>query len=472
MPLNDMVQNVATTQVRRELLRALRNRRREFDTPTMMHTLAVVKSRDARQQLEQDMRKLWGRWSLGSCLVTRDFEEVVIGGGLHAAIYCANRVAMGYPRPLVIEKADRLGGSFACSDGPAFYLNSRNRPGPLDLPGEGGGLNVMPGCPIQPSLLSQAEYQSNDDLALAIRMAFVDNAKVVLNAEVTGLCLGLEPDQILVEAKTSNDVTPTTKVSFAVRRVIDARGLGAPRATESDNVLGFAKFMKMQDDDYPLRGLKRVAVVGGGDSSKTAVESLLGIGPSSHLSVPELDFVECIDWYGRVLPRTCEAWKEQVRGRYRAIGSYLPQIDEPVRGRLNVIRDVVIPMQGMNCAYINERPYDLVILCTGARRRNIEGDFGEYLSTNGSYVTPDDDDEELPMAFGRRATRGSVWQIGPAADLPYSQAEGELPYARIAENLAAIFRLAGRTAALASVLDGNRITAPRKINRSKAFSAA
>src|SRR5207248_8155169 len=106
-------------------------------------------------------------------------REVVIGGGFHAAVYAATRVLSGYPKPLVLERNRRVGGTFAMTSRPTFYLNSRNRPGTAGLAGDqGASLNYLPGAPIPAANASIAEYQTNTDLAFAIRLVLAQFADV------------------------------------------------------------------------------------------------------------------------------------------------------------------------------------------------------------------------------------------------------------------------------------------------------
>jgi hypothetical protein len=41
------------------------------------------------------------------------------------------------------------------------------------------------------------------------------------------------------------------------------------------------------------------------------------------MAAAALDTVERIDWYAPNLPRSCEQWQQDIRGRYQAIGRYL-----------------------------------------------------------------------------------------------------------------------------------------------------
>jgi hypothetical protein len=99
-------------------------------------------------------------------------------------VYAAVRVLCGYPKPLVLERDERAGGTFAMTARPTFYLNSRNRGGGAGLAGDQkSSLNYLPGAPIQAANVSMMEYQTNTDMAFVIRLALAQFADVVTNAK-------------------------------------------------------------------------------------------------------------------------------------------------------------------------------------------------------------------------------------------------------------------------------------------------
>src|SRR5438270_12703532 len=118
---------------------------------------------------------------------TATSREVFIGSGFHAAVYAATRVLSGYPKPLVLERNQRAGGTFAMTARPTFYLNSRNRPGNAGLAGDQGtSLNYLPGAPIQAAFVSTT-YQTETDIALVIRLALAQFVDVVPDATVASV---------------------------------------------------------------------------------------------------------------------------------------------------------------------------------------------------------------------------------------------------------------------------------------------
>lgn len=155
-------------------------------------------------------------------------------------------------------------------------------------------------------------------MAFVIRLALAQFPDVVTNADVVSVSRDDAAVEILIDGRNA----------LLAGRVIDARGLGDPNDQDLANattILTFGQFMQRMATPWPLRGIRRVAVVGGGggDAGKCAVESLLGIAPQPPMAAAALDSVERIDWYTDTLPTTCEAWQQQIRGRCQAIGRHL-----------------------------------------------------------------------------------------------------------------------------------------------------
>jgi hypothetical protein len=409
---------------------AMSERRAEFPSALSMQLAGIGVVPEARRALDGALGQYWRENGNMTLSFNRSVDEVIIGSGVHAAIYCATRVRQGYPRPLVIERSARPGGTFAMSEAPSFYLNSGNRPGLTGLPAKGQALNTLPGAPIQPADISMSEYQTNADLAFVVRVTLALYAKVVQKRTVTGW--ENAPDD-LPEYPLRVQLDDTSAIY--ARRVIDARGLGdAVTLAESDRVLTFERFMGSLDSPFPMRGMRRVAVVGGGDSGKCAVESLLGIGPSSGMSTAALDYVESIDWYGRGLNEECATWLRDQRKRYARIGSYLGN-----RLTVRTTRSArVIP--SLDSVIVDGQSYDKVITAVGSTRPEItsNSEFAEIFGRG--------------FAVGRKYENREVYVIGPAANLEFSSRESEETFSNRPENRVAIFRYAPRTAALATML--------------------
>ena len=437
-PIRSMLAAVTLSPTAGEGMRAMMDRQREFRSPLQAQLTGIALDPYGRQIADQALDAYWSDEPrraalLRSCSADR---EIVIGSGFHAAVYAATRVLAGYPKPLVLERGERVGGTFAMTARPTFYLNSRNRPGSAGLPGDrGASLNYLPGAPIQAANVSMSEFQANTDMAFVIRLALAQYADVVSTAKV----LGITDD----DAPVGVDIEQGGVVDAG--RVIDARGVGDPGSQNLANgttILTFPQFMHRMDALWPLRGVRRAAVIGGGDSANCAVESFLGIAPQPFLAAAALDHVERVDWYADRLPTTCEGWQEQIRGRYQAIGPYL-RPDRFGGRRLNIVPRRADAVALPETCLIDGRTYDLVVLCTGNQETDIDG-----IELSRCY--------EYPLADGtvvaRRHDNLPVFRIGPHAQLPFTRREREDGIADIAANAVAMFRTATNTAALAATL--------------------
>jgi hypothetical protein len=416
-----------------ELVQAFQDRGLDTDQARMM---ACVTNPDTRQELD---RQFLGNWSGSVAELARigsdGVGEVIIGGGLHGAIYAQARRSLGYPKPLVVESSHTPGGAFAVSGNPSFWLNSRNRPGKGGLPGTKAALNVFPGGWMQPSMLSGSEFQHNADMAFCVRMALAGSANVMPGQTV---------DQIRV-GKDGWRYQVMTRDGFLLNtnRIIDARGLGTPkRAPLSEFVITGSEFMKAMDGRFPLRGMKSVAVVGAGDSGKCAIEALCGQGPTQPFSVASLDWVENIDWYGPT-SRTCDDWVAVQRGRYRAIGSLLKgKANDSPAGRVRVREAKGEITGGFDSAFVNGRPYDLVINCTGFESRNkIDTDDLPTQIAKGVFL---ENKTQIAKELGL-----GIYQVGAIAPPEWLQQEVSDGLSRQGENRVSMWRLGPRTAALA-----------------------
>jgi hypothetical protein len=409
-------------------------RETEFPNPLAAQLTGIALDPAARTYADEWLDAYWSdqrrqQETLDSASPGR---EVIIGSGFHAAVYAAIRVLCGHPRPLVLERGTRVGGTFAMTARPTFYLNSRNRAGSAGLAGDQqAALNYLPGAPIQAANLGMREYQTNADMAFVIRLTLAQFADVVTTTTV----------QYVTQDSTGVLIECADRDPLSAGRVIDARGVGDPvdkDVANATSILTFEQFMQRMGGMWPLRGVRRAAVIGGGDSAKCAVESLLGIAPQPLMAAAALDSVERIDWYSDQLPDTCKRWRKEIRGRYQAIGRYL-RPDRP----LSVIGRRARPVGLPAAALIEGRTYDLVIVCTGNQETRIDGlgfgAFGNYQTPDGTTVARQHDD--LP-----------AFRVGPHARLPFTKREEEDGIADIPQNQAAMFRTASKTAALAATL--------------------
>lgn len=438
--INLLLSSVSSRPAAAEGMQAMMQRAPEFPSLAHAQLTGIALDPAGRAVADEVLDAYWADEARQDELLLKagDGREVIIGSGFHAATYAAIRVLSGFGKPLVVERGDRVGGTFAMTGRPTFFLNSRNRPGGAGLAGDqGASLNYLPGAPIQPANVSMAEYQTNADLAWVIRLALAQYADVVTRAEV----IAVDGDERYL------DIEIRDRRALTAGRIIDARGVGDPvdqGLANGTSVLTFAQFMQRMAGMWPLRGLRRVAVVGGGDSGKCAVESLLGVAPAPAMAAAALDHVDRIDLYSQTLPATCKQWRKQVRGRYQAIGRYL-RPDRFGARRLSVLDRPARPVALPDTAIVDGRTYDLVILCTGNREVEIDG------LAEGSfdpYTTPDG------IEVARRHVDRSAFRVGPHARLRFTGYEFDNGIADVPANVVSLFRTAPKTAALAALLPG------------------
>lgn len=370
-----------------------------------------------------------------SAEIPETVPEVIIGSGVHGMIYASVRFAQTGVKPLIVEQASTAGGIFACSRRPAWYLNSRNRPGTLAVPGDfTGSLNYFPENMLQPSEIPGGEYQTNCDLGWLIRTQLAMAGITVCDAQVAAI----ERDGRTLAVYLRDGRTVMTS------RVVIAAGLGEPiRFFRAPQLLTFAEFMCRADEPFPLGDLGRVAVIGSGDGGKTVIEALSGQSPMP--AIMALDYPTKIDWYGGTsLPTTCEDWEAGNRSRYKKIGGLLRGRVNPIPQRAETVR------QGYQAIYVNGARYDTVVDARGF--------------TVSLPETPDAGDLAPFLDGGRaiamREGAEEIYVVGPAAKLPLE--DDESPFQAIPENTTAIFRYADRSASLAGQLVEVQAPASRK----------
>lgn len=368
-------------------------------------------------------------------------KEVIVGGGVHASIYCATRVALGFPKPVVLEREAGFGGVFHRYGygGMAFWLNSANRAS-LDSVKEGptrliprdanDELNYMPNCEMQISRKSNSEYPSSRDVSLTVRTNLQQYAfKIYTSASVT--VDPYNPRTITVEDRIYGD-TDTVRVG----RLIDARGL-SPRKPE----VASRRIMTVEDlYSNPPADMRNVAVIGDGDSAMIAIELLLGQSDSKTYRPT----VETIDWYGPRVPATKKQFLNSIQIRYAGISRHLPQaktvgIIQPYqeRGMVAPTGDGVI---------VNSRRYGYAIMATGYEPESRT----DYNPAYQSYVF--DDGGRIARFINEPGSGAYV--TGPAAEMPLTDSEFQVGFGRFPRNSVSIFRTSGMTARLAAKLGG------------------
>ena len=389
------------------------------------------------------------RSNLGGRVVPAPTEvpEVIIGAGLHGTIYAANR-----GQTLCFDQQGSRTSIFGQGYRSVFYLNSRNRPeDDYRRPGAPGPLNSIVGGIFQPSEINILEYQSQDDLALAIQINLLNFARVVRAKVVkVGKVAKMADYRYRYQVDFIGGYTLTN-------RVVIATGLGEEvmPVKPSQRVWGFPEFLRVMGNPgvaKPLQGYKRVAIIGTGDSGKVVAEWFLGLGPQPGFSSAAEDFVERIVWIGQE-NLTKEDWEACERSRYIGLGRSFPRSGQPnyyyriqpepgravsVRNGSKSVRVDWVGPKGRK-----SEKFDLAVFCTGFENRVMD-------------LLPDFEETEVYEAYGvpvaRRVSGEEIYMVGPCADLELEEREID-PRIAIPENSAAAFRYADKTAAFAKAVD-------------------
>lgn len=398
----------------------------------------------------------------------RVIPEVIIGAGVHASIFAAARMAETGETPFVIEQDTRIGGVFATALRPVFEFNSRNRVEREDaprLPGTAGPLNSEIKGVLQPSDISFQEYPTQTEQAFVTRVNLALYARVLAGWRVTRI----EKINDQYKVYLFNTAKRNLKRALITKRVIVASGLGSSKGDllragkgfdiRSSNYMPFAQFVRRMGDTsnkFPLQGMKRVAVIGAKDSGRTAVEYLLGQGPTPGMSVVGLDFVEQIFWVGQK-SMTKEEFEACERSRYKGIARAFPRKDNPeyyyritpMPGRATSVtpeRDKLRVRVNIDGRIISEL-VDVVIDATG-----FEDNINDLFKLRS--IETEVREKGTGPIIARKFVGEEIYKIGPIAKIPVSDDERERVKAlvRIPDNSVAIFRYAERTATLAKIM--------------------
>lgn len=369
---------------------------------------AIAAVPEAREAFDQALIEYWQEAS-GDPIDRLLPAEVMVGSGPHAAVYCAARAQRKKILPLVVEREMVPGGVMASCPGPAFWLNSRNRPGPLGTPGDfDSSLMALPGCELQPWHVGGGEYQTNADLAFCVRV----------NLALIGvpMLLGWEAINYRVSGRRmivrSTDGSRDRELNTDRKTV--ATGLSSERklSNQAGQPTAMQWLRRTVSESFPLRGLRRVAVIGAGDSAKTVIESLLGQGPAHRGSA--MDWVERVDWYGQ-RAATCSQFRASSRSRYAGLARWFPEGERSGRIRPTPDRPAAL-YRSYNGVLVQGRYYDAAIVAIGYKRavRSVT-DYAEPFSARGRRVGKSYDGvrllgpcADLEISTYERATLGSV----------------------------------------------------------------
>lgn len=323
---------------------------------------------------------------------------LVVGSGPQAQIFVSELAQAKpelVPSTAVIDKSTSVGGTFRNIDGMNFRLNSRTRPQTDErpVPGTTSNLNTLaPGVVTLPDMATEV-YPAADTLGRAIRINHALNGNQVgLGLELVAVAPDTSPESTQLPGKVSVVVRDAEGIEFTIRTdsLVATSGVGEPKlsrfttetrdlikelqkkrdAGEQTPVMSYADFYKwMSEKRFPLEGIKRVAVIGAGDSGRTAVGTLLGYEPRPDGSVIQVDTVEKLDWYGQT-SNNDRAFIERTRLRYGQLALELPRRQNNLRAS----RVESFEVKPANLSLVDDgkvrvsdtgNVYDLVVIATG-----------------------------------------------------------------------------------------------------------
>lgn len=367
-------------------------------------------------------------------------REVIIGAGLHGAVYAATRVAMGKEPPVVLEKEKTAGGMFARLQN--FRMNSANNaavesvssPGPTRIPSVSpcDDLNWLPNFSSQVNGLSgMTEYPYSQDMGRLIKDELRRCAQVYTDARFT-----CRSDGRFYAKDGGAFLGKASRIIFAGGLYMAPGPAGCPAM-----ITGYEFMLR------PVRDLagKKIAVVGAGDTAAQVAEIMLGQGITMPVSAPA-----SIHWYGGPgMPANKTAWMRDTHARWAGIGRHMPE----ERGKAVIVpyleRGTVIPL-GEN-AMVSGQVYDLVVMATGFVPAPCPFS-APYVHRVGEMIVARSNlagAEEMARRNLAAAEETALFKVGPAAAInpSYGPFTSRFPAAS-----QAIYNLAPRTAALAASL--------------------
>lgn len=284
-------------------------------------------------------------------------REVIIGGGVHAAIYAATRGRMGKVQPMILERSGAYGGPFGRLSN--FMLNSQTfsnaeafKSGPARIPFNtpSESQNYFPNFRRQVWDIAYREYPDSQDIARVVENAIMNYSESYRYCDIEWEIS--EDDIRLYQKGTGN------RIQGRPSRLIIATGLKMPEPKYTvgpQTVISADLFLSA-----PFVPDGRIAIVGGGDTANIVAEYLLGMSPTVLAEMPPAQF----DWYGGSdMPVTKEEFISTRTGRYMGLARHFPESRK--NGVINPIRRKGIISQIGDYALVNFERYNLVIDATG-----------------------------------------------------------------------------------------------------------
>lgn len=292
--------------------------------------------------------------------------EVIIGSGVHSAIYNLTRQMVAPDSPgLTIEREKRIGGQFAQVEIDLYRLNSRTRPMRKDetaIPGRRQTLNTLTQWAVtNPGDTGMEAYQHQSALADHARINLFLSGEPMVESEVRYIRKTQDGRRYIVEFV---DLRNNRLMEIETAEVIFTTGLGEENVgfdkgdETTRNILnaekeeyeagGDAKVMSFSEvvrrlgdpsSPFPLKGFKNIVISGEGDSANVLAGIFLGYEGQQGMSTTQMDSIERITWIGQSIA-TKEEFIEECRARYHQLALEFPrQRAESYYGRINPIAE-------------------------------------------------------------------------------------------------------------------------------------
>lgn len=399
-------------------------------------------------------------------------HELVIGAGIHGSIYNAEFTYHQADTPrLTIDGATRLGGQFRQVGGPAFFMNTPNRPINRDDPEKLDNPNVNslgPHAPAQLTDLSGSLFADNETIGLAAAINQHVSADTMLGSIVTRVTANTDASKPGAYRVEMLDRETQETQTIYTDRVITSMGLGKANygfknmdatterlcAPEDGRVMTYPEFLREVGDrtnPFPLERFagKRVVIIGGGHSGLTVAEYLAGIGPEYRGSVASMGSPREITILGTQFEHE-KAFRDVELARYGKLASVMQRHNKPEESKDGIVQ----PLANLRAISLEEssdsgdKKGPLMVCCeektatSDAPARKIEADiiistvgftneygriFGDLVEKNSGRFDSHLEDfapegVDRPVARILKGHENIVF-IGAGANMPASQRE-------------------------------------------------
>jgi hypothetical protein len=435
---------------------------------------ALINNPQTRELLQESMEKLCMERSqkLEQFIVeqgnTLFVPTLIIGGGWHSAVI-STELSKNHPglNFLTVDRNLYPGGQFY-HNGESYVTNSANRPESDVLqpfPGQGGNLNTLgPNSAVQIPDFTNDYFVTNNDFGVGAMInqtlyglllggyEFIDAEKHTgvdgtyranFKQTITGKEISIITDLIIVTTGEGEEKLNLDLSDKETREIVDEElkkaKKGEPAQIYTSDLLRASFGDSSNLTPFQEFSGKTIAIAGSGDSAKTLIEDMFGLGVNSRLSVATTSRPKRVEVFGAVATYRDQIYRNFIeRPRYSAIeglverdgsgettypviGS-IPKLERISRSRNSPGKLIITDSAG------RRKLFDSVVLATG---------FSKNITQKFSRITKDPLDvvetyevrglieglgTNLPIAklLDENGNAGVLF-VGPAADIQLSE---------------------------------------------------